>query len=321
MLCRARVGVDISGPSTAREAFIVETLGEVAALLDRVDAVVPALDASRLSLINASTELAGQVTAFESRMAGITENAKVQAVKHIARRTDEMARSSLDAQTRAMVRAASSCSGSRCCQWSSNNPQRWSSNFPHPSTPRSERWKRKFERPSSRTRVAYLWGTFQDEQGEIYCPMRRIPAALATDAKDTRRRFYLCSPLGHDDGMHMHPIGKDSVRNDGFSRTLEDDVIHWRSHPAQPGNRFHVTWSPETCSWFEEGAMDIRGWQRVGDTREPDVWFAWGEAAPEHGSRPTHRLPDAGTRINVDFRKYWRWTAPNRRLCTEDRQR
>ncbi|WP_241991412.1 hypothetical protein [Paraburkholderia sp. RAU2J] len=35
----------------------------------------------------------------------------------------------------------------------------------------------------------YLWGTFRDEDGEIYCPMRRIPAGLSTDAKDTRRRF------------------------------------------------------------------------------------------------------------------------------------
>lgn len=96
----------MSSPSTAREAFIVETLGEVAALLDRVEAVAPALDASRLALINASTELAGQVTAFESRMAGITENAKVQAVKHIARRTDEIARGSTEAQTRAMEEAA-----------------------------------------------------------------------------------------------------------------------------------------------------------------------------------------------------------------------
>ena len=73
-------------PSTAREAFIVETLGEVAALIDRVEAVAPALDASRLALINASMDLAGQVTAFESRMAGITENAKVQTVKHIVRK-------------------------------------------------------------------------------------------------------------------------------------------------------------------------------------------------------------------------------------------
>lgn len=96
----------MSGPSTAREAFIVETLGEVAALLDRVEAVAPALDASRLALINASTQLAGQVTAFESRMTGITENAKVQAVKHIARRTDEIARGSTEAQTRAMEEAA-----------------------------------------------------------------------------------------------------------------------------------------------------------------------------------------------------------------------
>jgi hypothetical protein len=93
-------------PSTAREVFFVETMGEVAALLDRVEAVAPALEASRLALIDASAALAGQVTAFESRMAGITENAKVQAVRHIARRTDEIARGTLDAQTRAMGEAA-----------------------------------------------------------------------------------------------------------------------------------------------------------------------------------------------------------------------
>ena len=93
-------------PSTAREALIVEAIGEVAALIDRVEALAPALDASRLALVHASGELAGQVVAFENRMAAITENAKVQAVKHIARRTDEMARSSLDAQTRAMEEAA-----------------------------------------------------------------------------------------------------------------------------------------------------------------------------------------------------------------------
>ena len=92
----------MNGTSSAREALIAETLGEMAALLDRVEAVAPALDASRLALINASTELAGQVKAFESRMAGITENAKMQAVKHIARRTDEITRVSAEAQTRAM---------------------------------------------------------------------------------------------------------------------------------------------------------------------------------------------------------------------------
>jgi uncharacterized membrane-anchored protein len=96
----------MNGTSSAREALIAEALGEMAALLDRVEAVAPALDASRLALINASAELAGQVTAFESRMAGITENAKVQAVKHIARRTEEITRVSAEAQTRAMEEAA-----------------------------------------------------------------------------------------------------------------------------------------------------------------------------------------------------------------------
>lgn len=96
----------MNGTSSAREALIAEALGEIAELLDRVEAVAPALDTSRQALINASTDLAGQVTAFESRMTGIAETAKVQAVKHIARRTDEIARSSAEAQTRAMEEAA-----------------------------------------------------------------------------------------------------------------------------------------------------------------------------------------------------------------------
>ena len=96
----------MNGPSTAREALIVEAIGEVAALLDRVEAVVPSMDAARQALVLARMELAGQVVAFESRMNAITENAKVQAVKHIARRTDEVARESVDVQTRAMEEAA-----------------------------------------------------------------------------------------------------------------------------------------------------------------------------------------------------------------------
>ena len=50
--------------------------------------------------------------------------------------------------------AATEPAGERDCQWSSSNPQSWSSSFPHPSTPRSERWKWKFDRPSGRTGVA-----------------------------------------------------------------------------------------------------------------------------------------------------------------------
>ena len=79
--------------------------------------------------------------------------------------------------------------------------------------------------------------------------------------RKTRGGVSICAATaGHqDDGMHMHPIGKHSVPNDGFTRTLEDDRIHWRSNPQQRGNPFHVTWTPDECSWKEEGAMDIKG--------------------------------------------------------------
>ena len=59
--------------------------------------------------------------------------------------------------------------------------------------------------------------------------------------------------------MLVHPVGKRSASNNGFTKTLEGDRIHWRSDPAQPGNPFHVTWTPDDCSWVEEGAMDIQG--------------------------------------------------------------
>jgi hypothetical protein len=93
-------------PGTAREALIAEAIGDVVALLDRLETVAPSMDASCQALVQARLELAIQVVAFEERMAAITENAKVQAVKHIARRTDEAARGLLDMQTRAMEEAA-----------------------------------------------------------------------------------------------------------------------------------------------------------------------------------------------------------------------
>ena len=63
------------------------------------------MESARQALVQASAELAGQVIAFESRMTAITENAKVQAVSHIARRTDDVTRTALDAQMRAMEEA------------------------------------------------------------------------------------------------------------------------------------------------------------------------------------------------------------------------
>lgn len=92
--------------TTTREALLVDALGEAARLIRQVEALAPALDLSRQALADAHSGLAGQLTAFESQVATLTERAKVHAVQHIIARTDEAARRSIDMQTRAMTDAA-----------------------------------------------------------------------------------------------------------------------------------------------------------------------------------------------------------------------
>ena len=93
-------------PTTAREALIVEALGEAATLIRQVEALAPALDESRQALTDAHSGLADQLAAFTVQVAALTEKAKVQAVKHILVRTDEAARRSIELQGRAMADAA-----------------------------------------------------------------------------------------------------------------------------------------------------------------------------------------------------------------------
>jgi ABC-type transporter Mla subunit MlaD len=96
----------VSDLVTVREELMAVAIGDLGTLLDRMDTLAPRLDASQLALRLVSSELAEQVTAYEKRMVDITENAKLQAVKHIARRSDEVARGTVETQTRAMEEAA-----------------------------------------------------------------------------------------------------------------------------------------------------------------------------------------------------------------------
>lgn len=93
---------------TAREELMAVAIGQLGELLDRMDTLAPNLDASRMELLRTSTDLAAKVEVYSKRIDEITENAKVQTVKHIARRADEMARGTVDTQTRAMEEAARS---------------------------------------------------------------------------------------------------------------------------------------------------------------------------------------------------------------------
>lgn len=96
----------MSAPTSAREALIVEALGEVARLLDRVESLTSSIDVARLALAAASAQLDGRLTAFESGMALLAQQAKVKTVEHILQRTGEAARQSIAAQSRAMSEAA-----------------------------------------------------------------------------------------------------------------------------------------------------------------------------------------------------------------------
>ena len=96
----------MTAPATAREALIVETIGEVARLIEAVEALAPILKDSCQDLQRANTGLRTELAAFERRIAVIAENAKTQAVKHIVARADEAAGRSIDQQGRAMADAA-----------------------------------------------------------------------------------------------------------------------------------------------------------------------------------------------------------------------
>ena len=93
-------------PSTAREALIVEVIGDVAGLLDRVEALMPAIDASRQAAADADAQLAAGLEALEDRMAAVTETARTQVVLHIVRRTEEAARRAQEVQSRVIAEAA-----------------------------------------------------------------------------------------------------------------------------------------------------------------------------------------------------------------------
>lgn len=93
-------------PGTAREALIVEAIGDVAKLLDRVEAVAAAMQEAGGALQQARLDLSEQVADFERRMKATTEFAKTEVVKHIAARTEDAARRSIDQQSRAMADAA-----------------------------------------------------------------------------------------------------------------------------------------------------------------------------------------------------------------------
>ena len=96
----------MSRPSTAREALIVEALGEVARLLEQVESLESSMEVGRLALANASEDLVERLKDFDAGMASIAMRVQASAVDHIIKRTGKAASESLESQARAMNAAA-----------------------------------------------------------------------------------------------------------------------------------------------------------------------------------------------------------------------
>jgi hypothetical protein len=96
----------MSDPVAAREALIIEAIGEASNLIESVERLIPELQEMGRKFDRANAGLGDSLAAFEAQVIALTEKAKVQAVKHIVTRTDEAARRSIDLQGRAMADAA-----------------------------------------------------------------------------------------------------------------------------------------------------------------------------------------------------------------------
>ena len=96
----------MSQPTSAREALIVEALGEVALLLDRTESLTASLEVGRLALANASAELSDRMKLWEVGTEKLAQQVQAKAVEHIVRRTGKAASDSIELQARAMNAAA-----------------------------------------------------------------------------------------------------------------------------------------------------------------------------------------------------------------------
>ena len=93
----------MSAPSSAREALIVEALGEMAELLDRIDGVARALEAAAATATDASVRIESRASALEVGAVSLVDAAKQHLVRHVAAKTEDLARTAIDGQIATMA--------------------------------------------------------------------------------------------------------------------------------------------------------------------------------------------------------------------------
>lgn len=98
-------------PTTAREALIVEAIGDAAKLIRQVEALEPKLDESCRAFLMADAKLLDSLAGFEDRMAAVMDNGKTRTVQHVVARINEATARSIETQSSAMAEAARAAFG------------------------------------------------------------------------------------------------------------------------------------------------------------------------------------------------------------------
>jgi len=92
-------------PTTAKEALIAEALGDMAALIERLETLAPELQASRQALVLSHKELVNEVAIFKAQMTEVIGFAKVQTARHIGQSADDATKKLIATQTESMQSA------------------------------------------------------------------------------------------------------------------------------------------------------------------------------------------------------------------------
>jgi len=96
----------MSDPVAAREALIIEAIGEAARLIESVERLAPEIQEMGREIDRATACLHDALAAFEARITASTEKAKEYLVSRVVARTEDAARRSIALQGQAMADAA-----------------------------------------------------------------------------------------------------------------------------------------------------------------------------------------------------------------------
>jgi len=103
----------VNDPVSAREALLIEAIGDMANLIDSVERLTSEIQERGRAFDRANEGLHDSLTRFEAQVIELSENAKVQTVRHMLARTDEATRIGIEAQAQAMAKAAKQLFDSR----------------------------------------------------------------------------------------------------------------------------------------------------------------------------------------------------------------